>query len=124
MGQLSVVCPNAETAAMLTILLYTFILAFSGVMQPVSQLIGFWHFAYYVSPFTWLVSAMMATGVHDVPVQCTQQELNIFQPPQGQTCDEYAGVFAKASMAQLLNRVRVKTASSVSLQSWMCIWLL
>jgi ABC-type multidrug transport system permease subunit/ABC-type multidrug transport system ATPase subunit len=100
---LAVVCPNAETAAMLTILFYTFILAFSGVLQPLSQLVGFWHFAYYVSPFTWLVSAMFATGVHDVPVRCTQQELNIFQPPQGQTCGEYADAFVKTNMAQLLN---------------------
>ncbi|RYN21216.1 Brefeldin A resistance protein [Alternaria tenuissima] len=100
---LAVVTPNAETAAMLTILFYTFILAFSGVLQPLSQLVGFWHFAYYVSPFTWLVSAMMSTGVHDVPVQCTVAETNVFQPPQGQTCGEYAGAFANASMATLYN---------------------
>ncbi|CAN9268425.1 unnamed protein product [Alternaria sp. RS040] len=100
---LAVVTPNAETAAMLTILFYTFILAFSGVLQPLSQLVGFWHFAYYVSPFTWLVSAMMSTGVHDVPVQCTAAETNVFQPPQGQTCGDYAGAFANASMAILYN---------------------
>lgn len=100
---LAVMCPNAETAAMLTILFYTFILAFSGVLQPLSQLVGFWHFAYYVSPFTWLVSSMMATGVHNVPVQCTRAETSIFQPPQGKTCGEYAGAFAQATMAQLYN---------------------
>ncbi|KAL1796346.1 hypothetical protein ACET3X_004886 [Alternaria dauci] len=100
---LAVVTPNAETAAMLTILFYTFVLAFSGVLQPLRQLVGFWHFAYYVSPFTWLVSTMMSTGVHDVPVQCTAAETNMFQPPQGQTCGEYAGAFANASMATLIN---------------------
>jgi ATP-binding cassette subfamily G (WHITE) protein 2 (SNQ2) len=100
---LAVVTPNAETAAMLTILFYTFILAFSGVLQPLSQLVGFWHFAYYVSPFTWLVSTMMSTGVHNAPVQCTAAETNIFQPPEGQTCGEYAGAYANASMAALYN---------------------
>ncbi|CAG5179318.1 uncharacterized protein ALTATR162_LOCUS9143 [Alternaria atra] len=98
---LAVVAPNAETAAMLIILFYTFILAFTGVLQPLQQLVGFWHFVYYVSPFTWLVSTMMSTGVHDVPVRCTVAETNIFQPPQGQTCGEYAGVFANASMVAL-----------------------
>jgi ATP-binding cassette subfamily G (WHITE) protein 2 (SNQ2) len=44
---------------------------------------------------------MMSTGVHDVPVRCTVAETNIFQPPQGQTCGEYAGVFANASMVAL-----------------------
>lgn len=79
---LAVVSPNAETAAMLTVLFYTFILAFSGVLQPLGQLVTFWHFAYYVSPFTWLVSAMMSIGVHGVHVQCAAPEINIFQPPR------------------------------------------
>jgi ABC-type multidrug transport system permease subunit len=46
---------------------------------------------------------MMAMGVHDVQVQCTLQEINVFQRPDGQTCGEYAGAFADASKAQLLN---------------------
>lgn len=99
----AVVSPNAETAAMLTVLFYTFVLAFSGVLQPLRQLVTFWHFAYYVSPFTWLVSAMMSIGVHDVPVHCTATEVNIFQPPEGQTCGQYAGAFSNASMATLRN---------------------
>lgn len=100
---LAVVSPNAETAAMLTVLFYTFILAFSGVLQPLGQLVTFWHFAYYVSPFTWLVSAMMSIGVHGVHVQCAAPEINIFQPPEGQTCGDFAGAFANASMATLYN---------------------
>ncbi|KAI9834089.1 MAG: hypothetical protein M1819_003374 [Sarea resinae] len=100
---LAIVAPDAETAAMLTILFFTFILAFTGVVQPLAQLVGFWHFAYYVSPFTWLVSAIMADGVHDVPVKCAAAEVNIFQPPQGQTCGSFAGAFAEASMAAIYN---------------------
>jgi ABC-type multidrug transport system ATPase subunit/ABC-type multidrug transport system permease subunit len=100
---IAIVSPNAETAAMLTILLYTFILAFSGVLQPLSQLVNFWHFAYYVSPFTWLVSALMFAGTHNVPVRCAPTEINIFQPPNGTTCGEYAGAFATASFAAIYN---------------------
>ncbi|EKG22387.1 ABC transporter-like protein [Macrophomina phaseolina MS6] len=100
---IAMVAPNAETAAMLTILFYTFILAFSGVVQPLAQFVGFWRFAYYVSPFTWLVSALMATGVHDVPVRCAAVEVNVFQPPDGMTCGQYAGAFAAAAAGAIYN---------------------
>ncbi|KAF2021680.1 ABC-transporter [Aaosphaeria arxii CBS 175.79] len=100
---IAVISPNAETAAMMTILFYTFILAFSGVLQPLQQLVNFWHFAYYVSPFTWLVSALMSAGVSGVRVRCAPAEINIFQPPQGTTCGEYAGTFAKMTGAAIYN---------------------
>lgn len=100
---IAIVAPNAETAGMITILFYTFILAFSGVLQPLAHLVRFWHFAYYVSPFTWLVSAVMSAGAHGVPVRCTPAEINIFQPPQGKTCAEYAGMFAEKTLAAIYN---------------------
>lgn len=100
---LAIVAPDAETAAMLTILFYTFILAFTGVVQPLPQLVKFWHFAYYVSPFTYLVSAMMSTATHGVPVRCAEPEINIFNPPDGMTCGQYAGQFAQATLAAIYN---------------------
>ncbi|GME45602.1 atp-binding cassette multidrug transporter [Neofusicoccum parvum] len=100
---IAIVSPNAETAAMVTILFYAFILAFNGVLQPLSQLIGFWHFAYYVSPFTYLVQALMSAATHGTPVHCSTAETNIFQPLPGKTCGEYAGAFVNASLAALYN---------------------
>jgi len=100
---IAMLAPNAETAAMMTILFYTFILAFNGVVQPLAALVKFWHFAYYVSPFTWIVSAMMSTGTHGVPVKCSPAEINIFQPPRGMSCGKYAGAFANGTMAALYN---------------------
>jgi len=100
---IAMIAPNSETAAMMTILFYTFILAFNGIVQPLAQLDKFWHFAYYVSPFTWLVSAIMSTGTHKVPVRCSAAEINVFQPPKGMSCGKYAGAFAKGTMAALYN---------------------
>ncbi|KAF2463577.1 uncharacterized protein BDR25DRAFT_383392 [Lindgomyces ingoldianus] len=100
---IATISPNAETAAMITILFYTFILAFSGVLQPLSQLVGFWHFAYYISPFTWLVSALMSTGTHGMPIECAPAEISIFQPPEGKTCGAYAGSFSQAVGATIYN---------------------
>src|SRR6266511_2763830 len=43
--------PNPETASSLTTLFASFVVAFNGVLQPLSQLIGFWHWMYYLSPY-------------------------------------------------------------------------
>lgn len=99
----AIAAPDAETASMVTILFYTFIFAFTGVVQPLPQLVGFWHFAYYVSPFTYTVASMMSSMSHDIPVKCSGVELSFFNPPSGKTCGEYAGAFANASMATLSN---------------------
>ena len=34
--------------------------------------------------------------LHDEIVNCTQAELSVFQPPQGQTCQQWAGEFVQA----------------------------
>jgi ABC-type multidrug transport system permease subunit/ABC-type multidrug transport system ATPase subunit len=100
---IAVASPNPETAIMITVLFYAFIFIFSGILQPFKQLVAFWHFAYYVSPFTWIVSAMMSAGIHDVPVHCSATDINVFQPPVRMTCGEYAGPFSQATMARLYN---------------------
>ncbi|PLB48516.1 hypothetical protein P170DRAFT_359775 [Aspergillus steynii IBT 23096] len=99
----AIAAPDAETASMVTILFYTFIFAFTGVVQPLPQLVGFWHFAYYVSPFTYTVASMMSSMTHEILVKCAEGELNFFNPPSGMTCGEYAGAFVNASMATLSN---------------------
>lgn len=126
---IAMVAPNAETAAMLTILFYTFILAFSGVVQPLVQLIKFWHFAYYVSPFTWLVSALMATGTHNTSVQCSAVEVNVFQPPEGKTCGEYASTFAAVAGGAVYNPQATSdcqycryAVADVFLQAYNMVW--
>ncbi|KAI9039794.1 uncharacterized protein KD926_009137 [Aspergillus affinis] len=99
----AIAAPDAETASMVTILFYTFIFAFTGVVQPLSDLVGFWHFAYYVSPFTYTVASMMSSMSHGIPVKCLETEINFFNPPSGMTCGEFAGSFINASMASLSN---------------------
>lgn len=44
---------------------------------------------YRVSPFTYLISAMLSTGVADAELVCSSIELSIFDPPIGRTCGEY-----------------------------------
>jgi ATP-binding cassette subfamily G (WHITE) protein 2 (SNQ2) len=55
-GQLlAALSPNAQIAALLIPLTFVFVVLFCGVLQPFSQLVRFWHFVHYLSPFTWLI---------------------------------------------------------------------
>ncbi|OBT40726.1 hypothetical protein VE00_09781 [Pseudogymnoascus sp. WSF 3629] len=95
--------PNAQTAATYTTLLASFVIAFNGVLQPLSALIQFWHWMYYLSPFTWLISGMVTNVVSGTVVACSSAELSVFTPPSGQTCQEFAGSFVSLATGRLLN---------------------
>lgn len=95
--------PDALTASAVVTLIFAMSLTFCGVMQPVSALPGFWHFMYRVSPFTYWTGAMAAAQVHGRKVVCAAQELSIFDPPSGQTCQEYLGKYATAAGGQIVN---------------------
>lgn len=44
---------------------------------------------YRVSPFTYLIESMLATGVSNAAVTCAANEYLHFNPPTGQTCGTY-----------------------------------
>ena len=46
---------------------------------------------YHLDPFTYLIGGLLTNVLHDEQVTCLQTELSIFQPPQGQTCQQWAG---------------------------------
>lgn len=48
---------------------------------------------YRVSPFTYLVSALLSTGVANAPITCSSIEYLNFDPPSGQTCMEYMSTY-------------------------------
>ncbi|GMG03756.1 unnamed protein product [Aspergillus oryzae] len=95
--------PDTETASAIVVLLFAMSLTFCGVMQTPTALPGFWIFMYRVSPFTYWVSAMAATQLHDRVVQCSPSEMSIFDPPSGQTCGEYMSSFMSMAGGQLSN---------------------
>ncbi|ABN65742.1 ATP dependent transporter multidrug resistance (SNQ2), partial [Scheffersomyces stipitis CBS 6054] len=97
------VAPDLETAAVLVSFLYTFIVAFSGVVQPVHLMPGFWTFMHKVSPYTYFIQNLVASFLHGRPIHCSENELALFNPPEGQTCQEFAGSFVAASGGYLDN---------------------
>ncbi|EDO14420.1 hypothetical protein Kpol_218p5, partial [Vanderwaltozyma polyspora DSM 70294] len=68
---------------------FTMALSFNGVLVSPNQMPRFWIFMYRVSPLTYLIDALLATGVANAKVHCSPYELRQFTPPAGQTCGEY-----------------------------------
>ncbi|OAA40910.1 ABC transporter ABCl1 [Metarhizium rileyi] len=88
---------TAEAGGNLANLMFTLCLIFCGVLATPETLPRFWIFMYRVSPFTYLVSGMLSTGVANTRVTCAANELLSFEPPSNQTCwqymESYIGVF-------------------------------
>ena len=58
---------------------------------------------YRASPFTYLVSAVLSTGVAGTAVHCSDIELLNFPPPSGQNCSSYLEAYMSRRGGNLLN---------------------
>ncbi|KAK4703701.1 ATP-binding cassette, subfamily G (WHITE), member 2, PDR, partial [Phenoliferia sp. Uapishka_3] len=73
----------------------------------------FWIFLYRVSPFTYLVSAMLTTGVSGATLHCSTAELVTLTPPAGQTCQQYLSDYLIATGASLYGDTTSATSCSL-----------
>ncbi|GAB1212649.1 hypothetical protein ATERTT37_001794 [Aspergillus terreus] len=96
--------PDAETGGTIATLLFIMALTFNGVMQPPNALPGFWIFMYRVSPLTYLIAGLTATGLHGRPIECSSEELSVFNPPAGMTCGQYLASYLQAAPGTLYNQ--------------------
>ncbi|KUI55507.1 ABC transporter CDR4 [Cytospora mali] len=85
--------PDATTAGSLVTLLMLMSLMFCGVLQVPVALSGFWTFMYRASPFTYWLSAMTSTMLHNRAVTCNEHEAVFIDPPAGETCGEYFAAY-------------------------------
>ncbi|QPG73024.1 hypothetical protein FOA43_000328 [Brettanomyces nanus] len=81
--------PDLPSANVISGLLFNFVIAFCGVVQPPSLMPGFWKFMWRSSPFTYFVDSMMSISLHNRPVVCSAKEMNYLDPPNGETCGEF-----------------------------------
>jgi len=58
---------------------------------------------YRISPFTYLVSGMMATGIGNAAVVCSDIEYLHFNPPSGQTCAQYLDPYIQIAGGYITN---------------------
>ncbi|OQV04384.1 hypothetical protein CLAIMM_09274 [Cladophialophora immunda] len=97
------VLPDTQTAAAVATLLFSMTMIFNGVFQPPQALPGFWIFMYRVSPLTYIIGGFASTGLHGMHVQCSPAELNVFNPPSGQTCGQYLKAYMETAPGELYN---------------------
>jgi ATP-binding cassette subfamily G (WHITE) protein 2 (PDR) len=58
---------------------------------------------YRLSPLTYIIGGLSATGLSGRPVVCSETELNVFQPPNDQTCGQYLSAYLSTAPGQLIN---------------------
>ncbi|RFN50742.1 atpase [Fusarium flagelliforme] len=97
------VTDTAEAGGNLANLFFMLCLFFCGVLASPDNMPGFWIFMYRVSPFTYLVSAILSTGLANVEVTCAKNEYTVFDPPSNSTCGEYLSDYVKAAGGYVLN---------------------
>ncbi|KAL4925873.1 ABC-2 type transporter-domain-containing protein [Aspergillus undulatus] len=95
--------PDAETGGTIATLMFMMTLVFNGVMQPPNALPGFWIFMYRVSPLTYLISGLTATGLAGRAIECASEELSIFNPPPDQSCGDYMSAYLEIAPGRLYN---------------------
>ncbi|PWY80723.1 hypothetical protein BO70DRAFT_387710 [Aspergillus heteromorphus CBS 117.55] len=102
---IAILSPTPQLATLLTYALSFLSISFNGIMQPPSTppLHTFWIFMYRISPFTYLVSGISATQLHNRAVKCSTIELSTFHPPSGQSCAEYLGTFLQTATGYLVS---------------------
>ncbi|KAB5566147.1 ABC-2 type transporter-domain-containing protein [Coniochaeta sp. 2T2.1] len=94
---------TAEAGGNFANLLFMLCLIFCGVLASPATFPKFWIFMYRVSPFTYLVSAMLSTAVANTSVTCADNEYLTFDPPNGDTCMEYLGSYMAAAGGYLVD---------------------
>jgi ATP-binding cassette subfamily G (WHITE) protein 2 (PDR) len=84
---------SAETGGNIANLMFSLCLIFCGVLAQPSDFPRFWIFMYRLSPFTYLVSGMLSVGLANSSVQCADREYTVFNPTNGQTCQQYTSTY-------------------------------
>jgi ATP-binding cassette subfamily G (WHITE) protein 2 (PDR) len=84
---------TAETGGNIANLMFSLTLVFCGVLATPAVFPHFWIFMYRLSPFTYLVDAMLSVGVANTAVICAANEFRHFSAPAGQTCAQYMNDF-------------------------------
>ncbi|KLO83228.1 putative ABC1 transport protein [Fusarium fujikuroi] len=96
-------CSSAETGGNIANLLFMMCLIFCGVLAPPDSFPKFWIWMYRVSPFTYLISAILSTAVANTEAVCAQNEYVVFPPPEGKTCGEYMQAYIKSAGGYLVD---------------------
>lgn len=94
---------SAEAGGNIASLMFSLCLIFCGVLAGPNQMPGFWIFMYRVSPFTYLVDAMLSTGLANTEIVCSGKEILRVNAPSGQTCEDFLGAYETFARGNIMN---------------------
>lgn len=94
---------GAENGGNIAQLFFSLCLIFCGVLATPAVFPRFWIFMYRLSPFTYLVSAMMSTGIANSNVECSSIEVLKFQPLDGLSCGDYMSNYTAVAGGRVYN---------------------
>ncbi|CAI7643179.1 unnamed protein product [Penicillium discolor] len=94
---------SADSAGSVGNICYMLCISFCGILVKKNSLPGFWTFMYYISPFTWLASGLLSTGVANAEIVCASNEYVKFLPPAGQSCGSYMASYISSSGGYLVD---------------------
>lgn len=86
--------PNAVFASLANPVIIGTLVSFCGVLVPYAQIQPFWRYwIYYLDPFNYLMGSLLTFTTFSAPVICAEVEFAVFDPPSGQTCQQYLGPY-------------------------------
>jgi ATP-binding cassette, subfamily G (WHITE), member 2, PDR len=84
------------------------------ILVSPTALPGFWIFMYYLSPLTYLISAVLSTALSGTHVRCASDELVRFERPSGTTCGTFMASYIGSSGGYLVDESAIKTCEYCS----------
>jgi len=98
LGQLiGAISPSMQIAPLFNPFLILVLSTFCGVTLPFPTMAKFWRsWLYQLDPYTRTLSSMLSTELHGLVIKCQSSEFTVFNPPSGQTCQDWAGDFVSA----------------------------
>ncbi|KAF2135661.1 uncharacterized protein K452DRAFT_322935 [Aplosporella prunicola CBS 121167] len=97
------IMPSLNSAFMANGFFFMFCNTFAGTLSPKPSTPTGWRWYYNVSPLFYLGEGVTADVLYDLQINCGASETSVFQPPNGTTCQEYAGDFLRTATGYLLN---------------------
>ncbi|KAF9010854.1 ABC-2 type transporter-domain-containing protein [Cyathus striatus] len=98
LGQLmAAISPSVQVAVLFNPFLGLVLGTFCGVTIPYPSMGRFWRaWLYQLVPYTRTLAAMVSTELHGLVIRCKSDEFAIFDPPSGQTCQQWGQDFVNA----------------------------
>lgn len=94
---------DEHTGGIMATILFCICLGFCGVLATPEALPGFWIFMYRLSPLTYIVSGMLASGMDGAKIFCSSVELLYIEPPANFTCGSYLEPWVETVGGYVLN---------------------